>query len=97
VSHVIPHLSILSGRFLLRDFLALFFPIEDCFTDARHRFLGYVARFCRAVIDYAQNFVGMRGEFFATGADRLNPFDEVVSHFCFALDAADSGCAAAFG
>jgi len=50
-----------------------------------------------SVVDYAQNFVGMRGEFFATGADWLNPFDQVVGHFCFALDAADSGCAAAFG
>src|SRR6266850_274198 len=41
---LIPHLSILSGRFLLCDFLALLFPMEDCFTDARHRFLCYVAR-----------------------------------------------------
>ena len=71
--------------------------MENCFPDARHRFLGYVARFCRAVVDYAQNFVGMRGEFFATGADWLNSFDQVVRHCGFALNAADSGCTAAFG
>src|SRR5262249_34838660 len=76
------------------DFFALFVPAEDGFADSLHRALRHRARFLRAFVNHFEHARGMPFEFHAALAYRRNPLNQMVGHFCFALDAADSRRAA---
>src|SRR5579862_1879074 len=77
------------GTFLL--------PAEDGFADSRHGDFGYFAGALGAFVNNFKNAALIVFPLYAAVADGGDPFDQVVGHFCFALNAADASGAAAFG
>ena len=69
--------------------------MEDGVADALHRELGVFVSFGRAFVQDLESFLWILLVVEATGADGLDPLDEVVGHGGFTLDAADAGGGAA--
>src|SRR5579863_8201225 len=72
------------------EFGALFVPVEDGFANAVHGLLRDHAGALRTGIQIFEDLLGISFEILAALADRLDPFDQMIGHGCFALDAADS-------
>src|SRR5439155_10593480 len=89
-------LELRPSRFRLpRQLSLLFFPrAKDGLADTPHRSLRYFSRPLGTFVDHLEHARRMPLELHATLPHRPDPFNQMVRHFCFALDAADSRRAA---
>ena len=71
--------------------MALALPAQHGFADPGHGLLRRLASFVAASVQDFQNTFWILLVFEAAAADWLDPFDQVVGHGGFALDAADAG------
>src|SRR5882724_3739487 len=81
----------------LTNFRPFLLPAEDGFADSGHGFLGLDAGAIRTVVDDFEDAFGVLLVLDAAVAHWGDPFDQMIGHFCFALDAAYGSGAAAFG
>src|SRR5882757_1516703 len=76
-------------RFLTANFLSPLFPAKHCFAHALHRALRYRARFIRTGVQNLQHLLRICFVLLSSFAHRRDPFDQMVRHLRFALDAAN--------
>src|SRR5256884_6691257 len=84
-------LELRPSRFRLpRQLSLLFFPrAKDGLADTPHRSLRYFSRPLGTFVDHLEHARRMPLELHATLPHRPDPFNQMVRHLCFALDAAD--------
>src|SRR6266851_5992433 len=90
-----PVLSGVCGGAAAGNLLALLFPAEDGFAYSCHRFYRFDAGALRAGVDQLEHALLVVCPSNAALADGRYPFDQIVRHGRFALDAADARGAAA--